>query len=105
VFGATGAQGGGLVRSILQDRDGPLAVRAVTRSQGREVRHADVTPEVYRGFGFPGADDLGDMFQFNRDFNADCCAARSIEHARSFNPRLQSFAPWLDANAARIPLS
>jgi hypothetical protein len=45
------------------------------------------------------------MFQSKRDFNADCCAARSIEHARSFNPRLQSFAPWLDANAARIPLS
>ena len=31
VFGATGAQGGGLARSILADRDGPFAVRAVTR--------------------------------------------------------------------------
>ena len=31
IFGATGAQGGGLARSILADRDGPFAVRAVTR--------------------------------------------------------------------------
>jgi uncharacterized protein YbjT (DUF2867 family) len=32
VFGATGAQGGGLARSILEDRDGPFSVRAVTRN-------------------------------------------------------------------------
>ena len=34
VFGATGAQGGGLARAILEDRDGPFAVRAVTRDPG-----------------------------------------------------------------------
>jgi len=78
---------------------------ALTRALGREVRHADVPPDVYRGFGFPGADDLGNMFQFKRDFNPDFCAARSVEFSRSLNPRLQSFAQWLDANAGRIPLS
>jgi NmrA-like family len=31
VFGDTGAQGGGLARAILDDRDGGFAVRAVTR--------------------------------------------------------------------------
>ena len=31
VFGATGAQGGGLVRSILNDKNGEFAARAVTR--------------------------------------------------------------------------
>jgi len=77
---------------------------ALTRALGREVRHLDVPPEVYRGFGFPGADDLGNMFQFKRDFNADFCAARSVERSRSLNPRLQGFAQWLEANAARIPL-
>ena len=41
-------------------------------------------PEVYRGFGFPGADDLGNMFQFKRDFNEDFCGARdSASPARS----------------------
>jgi len=77
---------------------------ALTRALGREVRHVDVPPEVYRGFGFPGADDLGNMFQFKRDFNADFCAARSIDGARSLNPRLQSFEQWLEGNASRIPL-
>jgi uncharacterized protein YbjT (DUF2867 family) len=78
---------------------------ALTRALGREVRHADVPPDVYRGFGFPGAEDLGNMFQFKRDFNAEFCAARSVEFSRGLNPRLQGFAQWLDANAGRIPLS
>jgi len=78
---------------------------ALARALGRAVRHVDVPPEVYRGFGFPGADDLGNMFQFKRDFNAEFCAARSVERSRALNPRLQSFAQWLEGNASKIPLS
>ncbi len=77
---------------------------ALSGALGRAVRHADVPPEVYRGFGFPGADDLGNMFQFNRDFSAEFCAARSVERSRALNPGLQSFAQWLARNASRIPL-
>ena len=29
-------------------------------------------------FGFPGADDLGNMFQFKRDFEKDFCGARDL---------------------------
>ncbi len=32
VVGATGAQGGGLVRAILADKGGPFAARAITRN-------------------------------------------------------------------------
>jgi len=78
---------------------------ALTHALGREVRHLDVPPDVYRSFGFPGADDLGNMFQFKRDFNADFCAARSVEASRTLNPRLQTFSQWLGANAERIPLA
>jgi len=78
---------------------------ALGRALGREVRHLDVPPDVYRGFGFPGADDLGNMFQFKRDFNAEFCAARNVQHSRALNPRLLDFGQWLAVNAARIPLS
>lgn len=77
---------------------------AFTRALGREVRYNDVAPEVYRGFGFPGADDLGNMFQFYRDFEPDFVGARSLETARKLNPWLQDFATWLERNKARIPL-
>ena len=67
------------------------------------MRYNAVPPEVYRGFGFPGADDLGNMFQFKRDFNEMYCAARDLEFSRALNPELQTFDQWLNANAGRIP--
>ena len=68
------------------------------------MRYNDVPPDVYRGFGFPGADDLGNMFQFKRDFEADFCGARDPSVARGLNPALQSFEAWLAQNKGRIPL-
>ncbi len=77
---------------------------AFTRALDREVTCHDVSPEVYRGFGFPGADDLGNMFQFKRDFNDYFCGARDPATARSLNPELQTFDAWLAANKHRIPI-
>ena len=76
---------------------------ALSRALGEEVAYAYVPPEVYRTFGFPGADDLANMFQFNRDFSDDFCTLRDLELSRSLNPALQTFDAWLAANAGRIP--
>lgn len=78
---------------------------SLARALGREVRYAAISPDAYRALGFPGSDDLGNMFQFKHDFNEDFCAARSVATSRSLNPGLMSFDDWLRANAARIPLS
>lgn len=77
---------------------------ALSRALGRTVRYNAVTPAAYRGFGFPGAEDLGNMFQFKHDFEADFCAARDPEQARALNPELETFERWLELNASRIPL-
>ncbi len=83
---------------------GAQMAAALSRALGREVFHNAATPEQYRGFGFPGADDLANMYQFNRDFAGEFCAARSVAATRALNPELQSFDDWLARNAARIPL-
>lgn len=75
------------------------------KALGQEVSYNAVSPEVYRSFGFPGADDLGNMFQFKRDFEADFTGARDLQVARALNPRLQTFAAWLKDHAAQIPLA
>lgn len=72
---------------------------------GEEVRYNDVDPDAYRNFGFPGADELGNMFQFKRDFEADYVGARDLDYARTLNPELQDFDTWLAANKDKIPLS
>jgi hypothetical protein len=66
--------------------------------------HQHVPFEAYRALGFPGADDLGNMFQFNHDFADDFCRARSVDFARSINPQLQRFDAWLAAHAREIPI-
>ena len=78
---------------------------ALTRHLGREVRYNAVPPEVYRTFGFPGADDLGNMFQFKRDFNEVFCGNRDLAISRALNSSLQTFDQWLGANKQLIALS
>jgi uncharacterized protein YbjT (DUF2867 family) len=71
---------------------------------GEEVRYNDVPPDVFRSFGFPGADDVGNMFQFKADFEDVYCGHRSVEFSRSLNPELQTLDQWLAANASRVPI-
>lgn len=78
---------------------------AFGQALGQQVRYNAVTPEAYRGFGFPGAEDLGNMFQFKRDFNEYFCGARDLGTSRTLNPELQTFAQWLAENHERIPLT
>jgi len=77
---------------------------ALTKALKQEVRYNDVPADVYRSFGFPGAEDMGNMFQFKRDFEHDYAGARSVAVSRSLNPTLQTFESWLVNNANRIPL-
>jgi uncharacterized protein YbjT (DUF2867 family) len=83
---------------------GTAMAASLSRALGQEVHYNYVPPEVYRTLGFPGAEDLGNMFQFNRDFSAECCKARSLEVSRSLNPQLQTFDAWLAQNKNRIPV-
>ena len=76
----------------------------LSKAMGREIRYNEVTPDVYRSFGFPGADDMGNMFQFYRDFEKEFCSVRDLKAVRALNPELQTFEQWLTKNAGRIPL-
>jgi uncharacterized protein YbjT (DUF2867 family) len=77
---------------------------ALSRALGRTVRYNPVTPAVYRGFGFPGADDLGNMFQFYHDFSEEFCRSRDVEASRALNPEMLTFEAWLAKYKHLIPL-
>jgi len=72
---------------------------------GIECVHQAVSPATYRGFGFPGADDLGNMFQYKRDFETDFRAARDPAVAKRLNPEIEDFRTWVTRNKAQIPLT
>ena len=71
---------------------------------GQPVIYNKIPASVYRSFGFPGADDLGNMFQFYDDFEEQVNALRDVSASKELNPELQSFPSWLKENGKLIPL-
>jgi hypothetical protein len=79
--------------------------RKLSRALGiGPVKYHAVDANTYRSFGFPGADEIGNMFQVYRDFEKEVVAARSPELARSLNPELQTFDQWLAKHKDKIPV-
>ena len=83
---------------------GAQLAAALTDALAETVYYQPVTPEQFRGFGFPGAEELGNMWQFKRDFESAYCARRDLARARALHPGMADFRTWLAANRARIPL-
>ena len=76
----------------------------MARALGRKVNFHDVPFDVYRGLGFPGAEDLGNMFQFQAILGDEFLRSRDAERSRSLNPELLTFDAWLGANIGRMPI-
>lgn len=83
---------------------GNQMAKGFTEQLGVNVKYNAVPPAVYRSFGFPGADDLGNMFQFKADFESYFCGARNIDATKKLNPELQDFNTWLNKNKSAIKL-
>jgi uncharacterized protein YbjT (DUF2867 family) len=85
-----------------------LAIRkmaeTLTKILGIDVGYNEVTPDVFRSFGFPGADDMGNMFQYKHDYEDEYCKARNLDFSRSLNPELMTFENWVIKNKNLIPL-
>ncbi|MEP7375186.1 MAG: NmrA/HSCARG family protein [Chitinophagaceae bacterium] len=76
----------------------------LSKAIGQPILYNKIPASVYRSFGFPGADDLGNMFQFYDDFEEHVNSLRDVDSSRQLNPELQSFPEWLKENAKLIPL-
>ena len=66
------------------------------------VTYHAVEADAYRGFGFPGADEMGNMFQVYRDFESEVLGARSQATAKKLAPALLTFDQWLSKNKAAV---
>jgi len=77
---------------------------ALGEALGKEVKYNKISPATYRSFGFPGADDLGNMFQFYDEFSDELNKIRDVKTSRELNPSLQTFDQWLRNHANKIPI-
>jgi uncharacterized protein YbjT (DUF2867 family) len=72
----------------------------MSRALGVKVVYEHVPREVFAGFGFPGAEDLADMFDFYRRYVPS--RAQDVAASRALYPQLQSFETWVAANRERF---
>lgn len=83
---------------------GKQMAESMSKALGVKILYNSVPFDVYRAFGFPGSDDMGNMFQFKHDFEEYFCGARNLEFARSINPELKTFDKWLEEKKTLIHL-
>ena len=83
---------------------GTQMAASLAKALGRPVAYAPVTADQFRGFGFPGAEDLGNMFQFLEEYTEDVVGAHPVGATRQRLPKLETFDQWLAENSGRIPL-
>ena len=86
---------------VVGDDLAPVDYAAVmTRVTGRPITYAHIPREVFASFGFPGAADLADMFEFYRtrvpNWQAD------LVRSRELYPDIQSFEGWVAKHRTRL---
>jgi uncharacterized protein YbjT (DUF2867 family) len=101
-------QGASLIGEVVgvagENLTGEELASKMSKALGEKVRYVDVAPAVFRSFGFPGAEDLGNMFQYYQEFEAKLAEVRSVKRSRELHPGLLSFDQWLAQHAHEIPI-
>lgn len=72
----------------------------MSRHAGADIRYAHVPREIFAALGFPGAEDLADMFEFYRVHMPSRTA--DIATGRAIAPELQSFDTWAGRNEGKL---
>jgi uncharacterized protein YbjT (DUF2867 family) len=86
---------------IVGDDLPPAAYAGImTRVLGERIEYRYVPREAFASSGFPGAEDLANMFEFNRLHVPSRQA--DLEESRRLYPEIQSFETWVRANADRL---
>ena len=70
--------------------------RLMARQAGADIQYAHVPRETFAALGFPGAEDLADMFEFYRVHMPS--RRREVEECRALAPEVQTFESWLAKN-------
>ncbi|XP_068102561.1 nmrA-like family domain-containing protein 1 [Hyperolius riggenbachi] len=70
-------------------------VAIMSKVLGKTVKNAKMTPEAYEKLGFPGAQELANMFRFYMQ-KPD----RNIQLTLQLNPKAKKFQEWLEAHKA-----
>jgi uncharacterized protein YbjT (DUF2867 family) len=72
----------------------------MTRHLGRPVVYNYIPREIFAKFDFPGADDLANMFEYNRLHIPN--RRKDVEESKALHPGMQTFDAWLSKNSHKF---
>ena len=87
---------GRVVGVVGDDRPPAEYAEIMTRVLGKTVVYNYIRREVFASFGFPGADDLANMFEVQRRFIPN--RQVDLEESRRLYPPMQTFESWLSGH-------
>ncbi|MFI5911817.1 NmrA/HSCARG family protein [Dactylosporangium sp. NPDC051541] len=93
---------GAVVPVVSGYHTGEQMAAALGTALGEPVAYRPPTHDQFRGFGFPGADELGNMFQYYAEYPDSYLGRRDLDAARAYNPDPLTLAGFLTAHRDRI---
>ncbi|MEU4423807.1 NmrA/HSCARG family protein [Actinoplanes sp. NPDC024001] len=103
IFQAGAEYAGRTVHIAGEHLTGEQIAAGLSRAVGEPVVYRPLTHDAYRGLGFPGADEAGNMLQYYTEFEDYFTGVRDLDEVRKLNPELQTFDQWLKLNGHTIP--
>ena len=88
---------------VGDDLPGKKYAEIMSRVLGQKVVYKYIPRETYASFGFPGAQELADMFEFNRLYIPERRA--DMAESRALYPGMQSFEEWMTANKQQFQVA
>ena len=89
-----------LTGAVAEDDSCTVYAEKMSEVFGETVVYDYIPREIFNSFGFPGAEELGNMFDFQRRFIPE--RKKAMEETYKLNPATQSFEQWLSKNKEKF---
>ena len=93
---------GATVPAVSDVLTGAQMAEALTTVLGEPVAYRPLTPAQFRAFGFPGAEELGNMFQYYAEFPDSYNGRRDLDVAHELDPDRASLTSFLSAHRDQL---
>jgi uncharacterized protein YbjT (DUF2867 family) len=91
---------GRVVGVVAEDRSCSEYAETMSEVFGEKVIYDYIPREIYASFGFPGAEELANMFECQRLYIPG--RQRDMEESYKLNPKMQNLETWLKRNKEKF---
>ena len=93
---------GATIPAVSDVLTGEQMAAAFTAVLGEQVAYRPLTPAQFRAFPVPGAEELGNVFQYYAEFPDSYTGRRDLAAAHALNPHHLDLTGFLTAHRARL---